>query len=115
MEDNKTIKPEISFEDFMKADVRMCQITSVEKVEKADKLYKLQINTGIDSRVVVSAIADKFTSEQLINSTMPFVLNLPPRKIRGIESFGMIIMAENSNGDYIHMNNNSAEPGAIVI
>lgn len=109
------IKQEITFEELMKVDVRMCKITSVEKVENADKLYKLQIDTGVDSRVVVSAIADKFTPEQLVNATMPFVLNLTPRKIRGIESFGMILMAENPNGDYIHMNNNSAEPGAIIL
>ena len=109
------IKPEISFEDFMKADIRMCKILSVEKVEGADKLYKLVIDTGIDTRVVVSAVAHKLKAEDLLLSTMPFILNLPPRKIKGIESFGMIIMAEDSATNYLPIKNNLAEAGSIVI
>lgn len=111
MEDNKQIKPEISFDDYMKVDIRMCQITSVEKVEGADKLYKLQIDTGIDSRVVVSAIAHKVTPEQLQDKIMPFVLNLAPRKIRNIDSFGMIIMA----GDCLPVHSDQASKGDVII
>lgn len=110
-----SVKGEITFEDLMKADIRICQITSVSRVENTDKLYVLSINTGFDERVVVSAIADKVTPEQLLNKKMPFVLNLAPRKIRGIESFGMIIMAEGNNGEYYDLPSENAEVGAILI
>lgn len=88
------IKPEITFEDFMKMDIRLCQILSIEKVEKKDKLYKLEIDTGIDKRTVVSAIAHIFTPEELQHKCLPFILNLPVRKIANIDSHGMIILAE---------------------
>lgn len=90
-------KSNITFEDFNKVDIRMCKILSVEKIEKADKLYKLTIDTGFDNRVVVSAIAHVFNEDDLQDSYMPFVLNLEPRKIRGIESNGMIILCETKN------------------
>jgi methionyl-tRNA synthetase len=111
----KEIKPEITFDDYVKLDVRVCEILSVEKVEKADKLYLLKIQTGIDERVVVSAIADKFSPEELLGKKMPFVLNLVPRKIRGIDSFAMIIMAEGADGKYFELSNAGAEVGSIVI
>ena len=88
------IKPTITIEDYDKLDIRLCQIISVEKVEKKDKLYKLQIDTGIDKRIVVSSIAHLFTPEQLLWKTLPFVLNLAPREIAKIESNGMIILAD---------------------
>ncbi len=87
-------KPNISIEDFEKLDIRLCKILSVEKVENTDKLYKMQIDTGIDKRTVVSAIADKIPVNELLGQHLPFVLNLEPIKIRGIESNAMIILAE---------------------
>ncbi len=90
-------KPNISFEEFNKLDIRICKILSVEKVENADKLYKMQIDTGFDKRTVVSAIAQEFSEEKLKDYYLPFVLNLEPRKIRGIESQAMIILAESTN------------------
>jgi len=90
------IKPDIAFEDFMKMDIRICQILSVEKVEKYDKLYKLEIDTGIDKRIVVSAIAHIFDKEELMGMCLPFILNLPVRKIAKIDSHGMIILAEDT-------------------
>lgn len=87
-------KPNISFEDFEKLDIRICKVLSVEKVEKADKLYKLEIDTGIDKRIVVSSISQDFSEEELLGYHMPFILNLEPRKIRGIESTAMIILGE---------------------
>lgn len=90
----KPQKKNISFEDFEKLDIRICKILSIEKVEKADKLYKLEIDTGIDKRIVVSAIAQSFLEKDLLNQHLPFVLNLEPRKIRGIESNAMIILGE---------------------
>lgn len=112
---NKQIKQEISFDDFMKSDIRICEVISLEKVSGKDKLYKLEINTGIDTRVVVSAIAHQFSPEQVLNKKFPFVLNLPPRKIAGIESNGMIILSSGSDDKYFYVGDESAEIGSIVI
>lgn len=113
-----SVKPEVAYEDFMKSDIRLCQIISIEKVEKKDRLYKLVINTGFDERVVVSAIADIFKEDDLLFRVIPFVLNLPVRKIAGIESHGMIILAEDkSTGQIFKISNNNtvSDIGAIVI
>ena len=96
-------KEEITFEDFSKIDVRLGKILSAEKVEKADKLLKLLIDTGIDQRVIVSGIAEHYTPEQIIGKTVQVLMNLAPRKIRGIESNGMILMAEDSEGNLSFM------------
>lgn len=87
-------KPNITLEEFQKLDIRICKIIAIEKVEKADKLYKMQIDTGVDQRNVVSAIAQSFSEKDLLNQHLPFILNLEPRKIRGIESTAMIILGE---------------------
>lgn len=108
-------KPEISLEDFLKADVRLCEIVSAIKVEKADKLLKLTIKTGFDERVVMSAIAEKITPDELVGKKLPFVLNLPVKKIRGIESRGMIIMAEDSTRNYYPLTSDFAPGGSVVI
>lgn len=112
------IKPEITYDDFMKMDIRLCQILSVEKVENKDRLYKLKINTGIDERIVVSAIAEIFKPHELEFKFLPFVLNLPVRKIAGIESNGMIILAEdiiNSQVLQVSVDNNLRPTGAILV
>lgn len=112
------IKPNISFEDFIKVDVRLCKIISVEKVEKKDKLYKLEIDTGIDKRIVVSAIAHLFTPEELNLKVLPFVLNLAPRIIAGIESNGMIILADDKILNHtfqVSTSNGIAGVGSILI
>lgn len=101
--ENRPIKPEISYEDYEKLDIRICRITSVEKVEKADKLYKMTINTGVDIRTVVSAIADKIEIDRLYGQEMPFILNLAPRKIRGIMSEAMIILAETKSNNLLRL------------
>lgn len=113
-----SVKSEVSFDDFMKLDVRLCKILSVEKVEKKDRLYKLKINTGFDERIVVSAIADIFKEEELLSKVLPFVLNLPMRKIAGIESYGMILLAEDkSTGQALQVStsNEIDGVGAILI
>lgn len=112
------IKPTISIDDYDKLDVRLCQIISVEKVEKKDKLYKLEIDTGLDKRIVVSAIAHLFKPEELILRVLPFVLNLKPREIAKIESHGMIVLADDkilNNTLQISSPNGIAGVGAIVI
>ncbi len=91
-------KDTIDFEDFTKLDIRLGTILEAEKVEKADKLLKLLIDTGIDKRIVVSGIAEHYSPEEVIGKTVQILLNLAPRKIRGIESQGMILMAEDAEG-----------------
>ena len=91
-------KDEITFDDFSKVDIRLGTILSAEKVEKADKLLKLLVDTGIDKRIVVSGIAEHYSPEEIIGKTVQILMNLAPRKIRGIESQGMILMAEDADG-----------------
>ncbi len=115
IETSVPIKSEISFDDFMKVDIRVCEIISVEKVEKKDRLYKLEINTGIDKRTVVSSIAHQVTVEQLLNKKFPFVLNLAPRPIANIVSEAMIIMSIGSDGNLYEVGNQNSKVGSIVI
>jgi len=91
-------KEEIAFDDFMKVDMRVGTILEAEKVKKADRLLKLLIDTGIDQRTVVSGIAESFDPDEIIGKKVTVLLNLAPRKIKGIESQGMILMAENAKG-----------------
>lgn len=92
------MKDAIAFDDFSKMDLRMGTILSAQKVEKADKLLQLTVDTGIDHRTIVSGIAEHYAPEEIIGKTVLVLLNLEPRKIRGIESQGMILMAENEEG-----------------
>ena len=94
----KPMKPEITFDDFTKLDIRVGKILTAEKVEKADKLLKITVDTGIDKRTVVSGIAEHYKPEDIIGKHVSILLNLAPRKIRGIESQGMILMAESEDG-----------------
>ena len=91
-------KDEVNFDDFTKMDIRLGTILEAEKVEKADKLLKLTVDTGIDKRTIVSGIAEHYKPEEIIGKTVQVLLNLAPRKIRGIESQGMILMAEDADG-----------------
>ena len=92
------VKNSISFDDFTKLDLRTATITEAEKVEKADKLLKLMVDLGHEQRTVVSGIAQSFKPEEVIGQEVVLLLNLEPRKIRGIESQGMILMASDDNG-----------------
>ena len=98
------LKPEIVYDDFGKLDLRIGTITSAEKVEKADKLLKLQVNIGFETRTIVSGIAQHFSPETLLNKQVIVVANLAPRKMRGIESQGMILTAEQPDGKLILVN-----------
>lgn len=91
-------KPNISFEEFTKLDIRVGQIVSAEKVPKTKKLLKLTVDTGLDRRTVVSGIAAFFKPEDIIGKQVSIILNLETRKIKGIESQGMILMAEDGDG-----------------
>jgi methionyl-tRNA synthetase len=92
------LKSQIVYEDFAKLDLRVGTIVTAEKVEKADKLLKLGIDLGNEQRVIVSGIAQHFKPEEIVGRQVVVVANLAPRKMRGIESNGMILMAEDPAG-----------------
>jgi methionyl-tRNA synthetase len=94
-------KEEISYEDFVKMDIRTGTILEAEKVPKTKKLLKLKIDTGIDHRTVVSGIAEHYTPEEIIGKQVSILVNLAPRKLRGIVSQGMILMAEDKDGKLV--------------
>jgi methionyl-tRNA synthetase len=94
-------KPDVSFEEFSKMDIRIGTILEAERVPKTDKLLKLKIDTGIDQRTVVSGIAGYYAPEKIIGQQVCILVNLSPRKIKGIESQGMILMAEKANGEIV--------------
>jgi methionyl-tRNA synthetase len=91
-------KPEITYDDFTKLDLRTATITEAEKVPKTAKLLKLTVDTGSEKRTVVSGIAEHYTPEQVIGQKVVLLANLSPRMLKGIESKGMILMAENREG-----------------
>ncbi|MGK0286642.1 MAG: methionyl-tRNA synthetase, partial [Salibacteraceae bacterium] len=100
-------KENITFDEFQKMDLRIGTVLEAEKVKKADKLLKLKVDTGVDIRTIVSGIAEHFTPEEIVNKQVTVLMNLPPRKIRGVMSEGMLLMAENENGglDVLHGSN----------
>lgn len=91
-------KSEISYDDFIKMDIRTARIIEAERVPKADKLLKLQLDLGYETRTVVSGIAEHYSPENIIGQEVSLLANLAPRVIRGVESKGMILMAEDENG-----------------
>ena len=92
------LKEECAFDDFMKMDIRTATVLEAERVPKTDKLLKLLIDTGIDKRVIVSGIAECYSPEEMVGKQICILANLAPRKIRGIESKGMILMSREENG-----------------
>ena len=98
---NVEVKPQlenITFDDFSKMDIRVGTILEAEKVAKTKKLLKLLVDTGVDKRTIVSGIAEHYAPEDIIGKQVTILINLAPRKIKGIESAGMILMAENHDG-----------------
>jgi len=91
-------KEEVSFDDFGKMDIRTATVLEAERVPKTDKLLKLTIDTGIDQRTIVSGIAEYYSPEDMLGKQICILANLAPRKIRGIESKGMILMARQGDG-----------------
>ena len=105
--DHTTVVPQkelISYEDFAKMDIRIGTILEAEKMPKADKLLILKVDTGIDQRTIVSGIAQSFDHKEIIGKKVTVLANLAPRKLRGVESHGMILMVENSAGKYVFLN-----------
>ncbi len=108
-------KENISFDDFMKLDIRVGTILEAEKVAKTKKLLKLTIDTGIDKRTVVSGIAEFFKPEDIVGKQVSILVNLEPREIKGIQSQGMILMAEDADGRLDFVNPNSSITSGSVI
>ena len=92
------IRPECSFDDFMKLDLRVGTVLECAKVPKADKLLQFKIDDGLETRTILSGIAKHFNSEELVGKQVCFIANLPPRTLRGIVSEGMILSAEDNEG-----------------
>ncbi|MBP6721813.1 MAG: methionine--tRNA ligase subunit beta, partial [Bacteroidia bacterium] len=87
-----------SFPDFQKMDIRIGTIVEATRVEKSKKLLKLLIDSGLDQRTILSGVAEHFAPEDLIGKQCTFLANLPPRPMMGIESQGMVLFAEDTNG-----------------
>jgi methionyl-tRNA synthetase len=94
-------KEDVSFEEFTRMDIRTATILEAEKVAKTAKLIKLKVDTGIDVRTIVSGIAEHFTAEELPGKIISVIVNLAPRTIKGIESKGMVLLAEDENGKLV--------------
>ena len=106
----------ITFDDFGKIDLRVGTVLEAEKVEKADKLLKLKVDLGFEQRTIVSGIALHFTPSELIGQQVCVLANLAPRKIKGIESNGMLLLAENEDGSLKLMQpgNGIVSPGSKI-
>lgn len=101
-------KLEVTYDDFAKLDLRVATVVACEKVEKADKLLKLTLEVGAETRTVVSGIALHFSPEEVVGKQVLLLANLAPRKMRGIESQGMILMAEDADGKLVFMSPSNA-------
>jgi methionyl-tRNA synthetase len=105
----------ISFDDFQKMDIRIGTILEAKKVEKADKLFELKVDTGMDVRTIVSGIAEHFTLEEVVGKQAMVLANLAPRKIRGIESHGMLLFADKEDGKLTFVNPEAETPNGVQV
>jgi methionyl-tRNA synthetase len=108
-------KSNVVFDDFVKMDIRTATILEAERVPKTDKLLKISLDTGIDKRTVVSGIAEFFKPEELAGRKVSVLVNLEPRKIRGVESQGMILMAEDEEGKLTFVGPGEEWPNGSVV
>ena len=108
-------KEDISFDQFMAMDLRVGTILEAERVPKADRLLKFLVDTGLDQRTIVSGIAEHFSPEEMVGKQVTVLMNLPPRKIRGVESQGMLLMAEDGDGKLRLMSpEGGADSGSVI-
>jgi methionyl-tRNA synthetase len=105
-----------TFEDFSKLDLRVGTILEAEKMPKANKLLVLKVDTGIDVRTIVSGIAEHFSPEEVIGKRVTVLVNLAPRALRGVESQGMILMSNNTEGKLVFVNPDAdgVQNGALI-
>lgn len=107
--------PPIAFDDFLKMDLRVGEIVEATKVPKADKLLQLSVKFGAETRTIVSGIAQQFSTEEVIGKKVSVLMNLAPRKIRGVESQGMILIAEDDSGKLSFVSPDAAMPSGSKI
>ena len=113
--DAKPLKGEIVFDDFAKLDIRVGKVVAAERMEKSNKLLKLTVNSGVDTRTILSGIAQHYSPEDLVGKNVTFVANLAPRKMMGFMSQGMILMAEDKDGKLrLVLPDHDVEPGSAV-
>lgn len=91
-------KEDVTFDDFQKMDIRVVTVLAAEKVAKTKKLLKLKVNTGVDTREIISGIAEYYQPEDLVGKQVLMLINLAPKNIKGVDSHGMVLMAENADG-----------------
>ncbi|MEM8600710.1 MAG: methionine--tRNA ligase subunit beta, partial [Bacteroidota bacterium] len=106
-------KPEITFDDFSKLDLRTGVVVAAERHPNADKLLRLDVDLGAETRQVLAGVAEHYAPEALVGQRVVVVANLAPRKIRGLESQGMVLMAEDRTGRLVPVGAVS-EPGSVV-
>ena len=104
----------VTFDDFMKLDIRIGTVTAADKVEGADKLIRLELDLGGESRQVVAGMAPAYTPEDFIGRQVPILVNLEPRKLRGIESQGMILAADVGGKPVMIIPDKEVPPGSKV-
>ncbi len=105
--ENKALMPQkdtITFDDFSKLDMRVGTIVAAEKMAKTKKLLVLKVDTGLDTRTIVSGIAESFAPEEIVGKRVTVLVNLAPRALRGVDSEGMILLTENSDGKLVFVN-----------
>jgi methionyl-tRNA synthetase len=117
--EDKVVEPQketATFEDFTKMDLRVGTIIEAHKMPKTKKLMVIKVDTGLDQRTVVSGIAEHYKAEEIIGKKVTVLANLAPRKLRGVESEGMILMTENAAGKLVFVNpdEDGVEPGATI-
>lgn len=111
----KPLKPAIVYDDFAKLDIRIGKVVAAEKMEKSNKLLKLTIDSGLDRRIILSGIAQHYNPEEMVGKQVTFIANLAPRKMMGIESQGMILMAEDKDGKLrLILPSEEVAPGSAV-
>ena len=111
----KPVKENIEFDDFGKMDIRVGTVLEAEKVAKTKKLLKLLVDTGIDKRTIISGVAEYYKPEDLIGKQVSVLVNLAPKKLRGIESQGMILFAENADGSLVAVSPDAeVKPGSEI-
>lgn len=111
----KPIRANIEFDDFMKLDIRVGTVLECQKVPNTDKLLQFKIDDGLETRTIVSGIAQHYKPEELVGKQVCFIANLAPRKLKGIVSEGMILSAENNDGSLtVVMPGREVKPGSEV-
>ncbi len=111
----KPLKPEVTIDDFSKLDIRIGKVTAAEKMEKSNKLLKLTVNSGLDTRTILSGIAQYYTPEEMVGKQVTFIANLAPRKMMGLESQGMILTAADAEGKVkLLQPAGDVDPGAAI-